>query len=425
MIALLMADVYIALLAKDLGFTDGVTGVITSIINLGGVFQAVTLFLKKKSPKRFVITLSIINQVLFGLLYVIPLVNENIVISSTVKQVAFVVCILSAYLIYNIAAPRKNSWMMSFVDKSKLGRFRADLEIFSHIIGTAFTFTMGNVMDLFKNRSAELEAVGDLAGASAAMHTSFIICAIIIFVMLVSHTIIFACCNDIEPMDKTQSGTVKRMKELFKDKSVRMLILLFIVYKGIGSISTPFYGTYKMGELGFSMKYASLMTIMYSVIGIFVSRLWGAYADRHTFTELFCVAYPLVVVGYLVCSFCVPSNGRIVYALYFALNAFSVTGTWNAALNLMYKLVDKSKWEDAYALIFVISGLASFFITTVVSPFVTYVQSRGNTFIGMNVYAQQVLSFASFVASLLFYLYMVFIFRKKYVPIEKKVGKGE
>ena len=103
LISILVAGTYLATLTGYLGLSDGVTGVLRSIISLGSLFQIFTIFISVKRVKPFVIFMGIANQVLFMLLYVIPIIN----ISSAVKNICFVVTIVLAYLIYNVSHPKK------------------------------------------------------------------------------------------------------------------------------------------------------------------------------------------------------------------------------------------------------------------------------------------------------------------------------
>ena len=110
LISILVAGSFLATLTKEIGLSDSVTGVISSIISLGCVFQLLSIFLRAKKVKVIVILMSLVNQILFMLLYVVPLFD----ISKTAKSVIFVVLIVSAYIIYNFVHPKKINWLMSF-----------------------------------------------------------------------------------------------------------------------------------------------------------------------------------------------------------------------------------------------------------------------------------------------------------------------
>ena len=118
-IAIVVAGSFLATLTKELGFSASLTGILSSIISLGCLFQLLSVFIRPKKSKGFVIILSIINQLLFMALYIIPLLN----LSPYIKTVLFVVLIVLAYMVYYIAHPKKISWMMSMVNDIFRGDF--------------------------------------------------------------------------------------------------------------------------------------------------------------------------------------------------------------------------------------------------------------------------------------------------------------
>ena len=93
-ISILVAGSFLATLTKELGFSDSLTGILSSVISLGCLFQLLSMFYRKTRVKRLVVFFSIMNQLMFMLLYVIPLTS----VSQSVKTVAFVGLIILAYL---------------------------------------------------------------------------------------------------------------------------------------------------------------------------------------------------------------------------------------------------------------------------------------------------------------------------------------
>jgi hypothetical protein len=82
-ISMLVIDSYLAKLTTDIGISDSVTGILTSFVSLGFGFQLFAIFLINKKPvKRWVTALTIINQLFFAFVYVIPFFE----MSKTVKQ---------------------------------------------------------------------------------------------------------------------------------------------------------------------------------------------------------------------------------------------------------------------------------------------------------------------------------------------------
>lgn len=122
LISILVTGSFLATVTKELGISDSLTGIVSSVISLGCLFQLMSIVLRRKTVKKIVIVLSIANQLLFMLLYLIPLLN----FSQNIKIGLFLILIFSAYLIYNFAHPKKINWLMSLVDNSERGKFTAN-----------------------------------------------------------------------------------------------------------------------------------------------------------------------------------------------------------------------------------------------------------------------------------------------------------
>lgn len=170
LISVLVAGSFLATLTKELGFSDSLTGVLSSVISLGCLFQLFSLTINRGRSKNFVIVLSVSNQLLFMALYIIPLLS----VGSRLKTVLFVAIIILAYFIYNLAHPKKINWLMSLVDDTHRGRFTANKEVISLIAGMIFTFLMGSVVDYYAD--------------SGRIKTAFIISAAVIFILMLMHT---------------------------------------------------------------------------------------------------------------------------------------------------------------------------------------------------------------------------------------------
>ena len=122
-----------------------------------------------------VLGLSIVTQLLFMLLYIIPLPKGG----GPLRIAVFVVMIILAYLIYNIILPKKTAWLMSLVEENHRGRFTANKEIVSLIVGMAYTFVMGTMVDHFK--------------AQVNVRAAFLLCAATIFALMILHTVVMLC----------------------------------------------------------------------------------------------------------------------------------------------------------------------------------------------------------------------------------------
>ena len=104
--------------------------------------------------------------------------------------------------------------------------------------------------------------------------------------------------------------------------------------------------------------------------------------------------------------FTIRENGHIMYMVYTILHAVATAGINSALMNIILDVVPHELRSDALAIKNTAYGFAGFFTTLAVSPFVAFVQSKGNTLLGITVYAQQILSLATFVMMICLSIYI-------------------
>lgn len=404
LIAILVSGSFLATLTKSLGMSDSLTGVLSSVISLGCLFQLLSAIYRRQQGKRFVVILSVLNQLLFMLLYVIPLGGGG----KQLKIVAFTVVIILAYLLYNIAHPKKISWLMALVEDGHRGRFTANKEIVSLVIGMAFSFSMGVVVDYFSDRNE--------------IRTAFALSAGVIFVLMILHTVtmMLAVERTAEHTETVESGEPvecrsfrENLQDVLNNKNVVKISMVFVLYNITTYLAMPFYGTYQIHELGFSLKLVSAFTMLGSIVRILVSRFWGSYADKRSFAEMVEKCLLILGVGYLCAAFAVPANGRILFAGYYICHGVAQGGINSALINLIFDYVTPDKRADSLAICQAGAGIAGFLTTLAVSPLVSAIQQNGNTLWGLPIYAQQVLSAAALIITV---LTVVFVRRRVILP---------
>ena len=394
-ISLLVVGSFLATLTSELGMSDSLTGILSSIISLGCMFQLLSIGIRRARVKSFVVLMSIINQLLFMLLYVVPIIN----VDKNIKIIIFIILIFSAYFIYNLVHPKKINWLMSLVDDHKRGSFTANKEIFSLITGMIFSFSMGALIDYFKEK-------GDIK-------TALILSAVVIFIVMIMHTLSMIFAIE-KPVEKLPAKDLKStIKDTVLNKKLLSISLVFIFYNISTYAATPFYGTYQIHELGFNLKLTTALTIIGSAVRIFVSKFWGRYADKNSFTSMMEKCLIFLALAFLCCSFAVPSNGKIMFAGYYIFHGIALGGISSALINLVFEYVAPEKRADSLAVCQATSGLAGFLTTLLISPLVTLIQNNGNKVFGIPLYAQQIISFLSFLVTATAVIYIKKVLRKK------------
>lgn len=392
-ISILVAGSYLATLTKELGVSDSLTGIISSVISLGCLFQLFSLSLKRKRVKISVLAFSVLNQLLFMLLYVIPLTK----LEKQTKIALFIILIFSAYIIYNFVHPKKINWLMSLVEDKNRGSFTANKEIVSLVSGMVFSFGMGTVIDYFSK--------------TGRIRLAFALSAIVIFRIMVLHslTMIFTVEKEMPQSPKKNFG--QDLKELINNKNVIKVTIIFILYNISTYVSTPFYGTYQIGELGLNLQFVSVIVMFGSVSRIFVSKFWGRYADKKTFAVMIEKCFIFLGLSQLCVIFAVPATGKILFVLYNILHGIALGGINSALINLIFDYVPIEKRADSLAITQALAGLTGFLTTLCISPLVSFIQSNGNKVFGLPIYAQQFVSMIALVFTLLtiFYTRCAFI----------------
>ena len=399
-IAILMSGSYLAALTSHLGISDSLTGIISSFVSLGCLFQMLSVFLKRKRVKVLVTALSAANQFLFMMLYIIPLLG----VPKQFSAALFIAAIFIAYLIYNCIHPLKVNWLMSLVEDGQRGVFTSWKEIVSLISGMLFSFGMGTMIDYFSE--------------NGKIETAFLLCGITVFVLMLLHTVTMVLSVEIPAeTEEEKKRPLREMVDTLADGNVRKVTVLFMIWHIASGSATPFYGTYLIKELGFSLQFVSVLGIVYSLVRASVSTFWGKYADRKSFSSMVSVCLGIAGAGFFVNIFTVPSNGAFFYTLHYALYAIAMGGVNSALINLVFDMVKPQMRSNALALSQAASGVIGFLTTLAVSALVSYIQTNGNRFLGLELYAQQVTSAIAAVFTLISVVYVCAVIK----PLNRKL----
>lgn len=411
LISILFAGTFLAKLTSEIGISDSLTGILSSIISLGCLFQLLSLTVHRPKVKSLVVALSITNQLLFLFLYVVPLFS----MSKTAKTVIFVIFILLAYLIYYFAHPKKISWLMSLVDDGERGTFTANKEIVSLIAGSIFTYAMGAVID-------HLTEAGNTKLA-------LIVCGIVVFVLTVLHTLtmIFTPEPEIKTdgTDQARTSILETLPKILKNKKLMAVVPMFILYYIAKDVASPFFGTYQINELSFSLQLVSVLTLIGSIARIAVSRFWGKYADRNGFVRMLLWTFVFLTLAYLSSALATPKTGLVTFALYYILHGIASGGINSALINLVFDYAAPEERSDSLAICQAVSGVFGFFTTLATAPLIALIQSNGNRVLGMTLYAQQLVSIIALVVCIISVLYIYkMISRLNENPNSEKIEKA-
>lgn len=398
LISLLITGAFLALLLTSNGVPDSVAGIITELAAFAFSAQLVSVFFRKRrGMKLFITVLHLINQVMFVLLYVVPVIN----IPSSVKVVIIVVMFLGGQIIANVVSPYKISWFMSFVDDKKRGSFTANKEIVSLAAGTVFSMVMGAISDHYK--------------ALGKDEVYFAICAVTIFVLAVLHMMSIILVKDVEICSADETEYVKftaALKKTFSNKALIVLILMDIIWQFGSKLSLAYYGVYENNVLGFSMKYIAFLGLLSAVSRIAFSRYFGKLADKYSWKKMLAICFAIAMVSFAVNIFTVPSNGKYMFAVYSCIHSVSMAGINSGLMNIIFDYVPVEDRAPALGIRTALGGVSAFLSTFLGAYIVHSVQAQNNVVFGVTIYPQQILSAISTVICGCVVLYVIFIVGK-------------
>lgn len=401
LISLTLVDSFLAVLGKSIGMSDALLGICGSLVSFAGLTQVFTVFFSHRKPvKRRIFTIHLINNLMFAALYVLPFFSG---VPKTVKTVLFIALLLSGRLLLNMVASTKYVLAMSSVERNKYGVFSTTKEMISLAGGMAFEYVIGRVSDHYREIGEE--------------KVCFLLFAITIVVITALHAVSVGFIHEdkskYENMPEEEESLGKRvgdMLSLLKDRRFLKVLAVFLVWRIADYISYPFMGTYAL-DLSFTLTDVSIFAIVGSAVRFVLSRPVGRFADKTSYCTMLIPIFGLVTVAFIFGAFAAPGT-EWSFIVYRIARAAAYVGINSATSNLMLDYVPTEKSDYAIALNSCIIGLAGFGSTLVGSALLSNVQANGNTFLGIPMFAQQLLCAISAILTVVIILYLIFVIRK-------------
>ena len=393
-IAIAVGTVYLAKITSEIGIPDNVTGILTSFVSLGCGFQIIAIFVAHKKPvKRWVTVFHVISQLLFSVMYFVPLLP----ISKAGQTVILIGALLVAQILHNAINSPKINWYMSMVDENKRGRFTANKEIVSLLGGMVFSFALGQIMDSFSE--------------NGKISVGFVVCGVMLLFLTGLHTLTLVFAKE-KPYGEVKKFNARDVASQLKNKTILKVIGVFVLWNIASYVTVSYMGAYQVNDLGFSTSFASIIIIVGSSARAAISRPFGKFADKFSFCKMLYICFGIEGAAFVSAMFITPSNGKYMYIVYYVLYCIGCAGINSSVINLIYDYVDYDKRTSALALVNAVSGFAGFFATLAVSPLVGYIQNNGNKIFGISIHAQQLLALISAVIVVIILVYLLMVISK-------------
>lgn len=400
-VSLLVTDAFLAKLLKDIGMSDATIGIVSSLISLAFLFQFFAVFVVQRisNTKRFAIIFHCASQLFFMSLYFIPFLPT--VEGSSYKHVLVIAGLLVAYFGNYLVTSVIYKWGNSYVEPHHRGRYSAGKEMVSLVSGMVVTLLVGFVMDSFE--------------AADNLHGGFIFAAIGILVFSIcDFTCLMLIKNDKKP--KVEKKDIVPLREVlrntFGNKNFRHVLYLAILWD-VGRYATVgFLGTYRLGELALTVGAVQVINMIANAGRFCVSRPFGMFSDKFSYARGIELGMLIATLGFLAGMFTRPETWVLI-VVHTLLYQSSHAGIVQNMNNVLFNYVENHYFVQASAIKNSIAGLCGFCTSLLASRLLQRIQDNGNTFLGMQLYGQQVLSFISFAILAVAMLYTHFVIAKQ------------
>lgn len=404
-INILVTDAFIAKILDYLGVSEAKIGIITTIISLAMAFQLGSLWLTKTriGVKKISLFFSTLSQILFSLLYLVPF----FAIEDGAKRTIAVVFIVVAYFSLYIFSPIHYRWANSFVAPENRARFSAAKEMLSLAAGSTFSIIVGIIIDRF-------EGIGNLEGAFLFVAASAFIVSICNFVCIV--TMKDEPKEEVKEENKAKLSDV--MKNTFGNKSFRVCLYALSLWEFAKFFQLGFMGSFKntmisgSGVFDNPMVAVQVINLLGHGARLLLSFPIGRYSDRKGYAKGLQVGLAVAACAFFVNSF-TSSSSWFLIIVYTILHNTCYVGITANSFNILYSYVDNAYFAQALAIKNCIAGLCGFGAAIIAGRLLSYVQAQGNSFFGIPVFGQQVLSAVSLVLTVVVFVFVRFVVAKQ------------
>lgn len=393
-ISILAADAFLAKLLKDIGLSDALTGILSSLISFTFLFQLLSIPLagRLRKIKKPVIILDTLSQLLFAAMYAVPFLP----ISLSGKTAAVTVLIIAAYLMLYLNTSICYKWGNSFVSPLKRGSFSATKEMISLISGVFFTLGAGFVIDRFEEKDN--------------LHGAFVFLAVGMVIICLCN---FICLASMKETKLSESGANQSIGEIIKctfaNKKFRNTMILTALTEFARYMTVGFMGTYKIAELNYTVGEVQIFNVAACLGRFAISKPLGRYSDKKSYSNGYFLGNIMTLAAFVIGIFTSAST-RFLIIPFTVLLQMSYAGTNQNTFNMAYSYVDDEHILSAMAVNNSLRGIFGFAASFIGSRILDYVQLSGSRFLGFSVNGQQLLCLLSAVLTVI-----ALIFNKKVV----------
>lgn len=281
-IGALNSGVILLALALHVGANNLQIGLLAAIPLLTQTLQAPAVTLVERIRRRRLISVASV----FGARLALPVYAAVPLVPD--RDIAVTMLIGAAILHYGlnaVGACSWNSWMRNLLPEEQLGTFFARRNLYGTMVGAVATLLAAFALQ----RAAGSKAAGDQVYVT--LYVAGFLCGLV-------STVALAQVPEpaMGPAGSRQS-LARLLVQPLRDPNFRSLLRYLASWQFAVNLATPFFTVFFVRELGYSMGFVLVLTVVSQLANAAVVRGWGRLSDRFANKSVLTVASPL----YLAC----------------------------------------------------------------------------------------------------------------------------
>lgn len=326
-IGALNSGVVLLALALHIGASNVEIGLLAAIPLLTQILQAPAVTLVERVRKRRLI--SVVS--VFAARLALPIYAAVPFIPD--RGLAAGVLLVAALIHYGLNAIGTcswNSWMRDLLPQDRLGAFFSRRTLFGTLVSAIAT--VGAALALEGSRGSE--AAGDRI---------FSTLYIVGFLCGLASTAALARVPEPQMPFTAGAPSLRRLLwQPLRDPNFRLVLRYLASWQFAVNLATPFFTVYFVRELGFSMGFVLVLTVVSQLANVAVVRGWGRLSDRFANKSVLAVATPLYLLCIAAIAFASEFDGALLRSAYLvllhALMGAAQAGVGLASGNIVIKL---------------------------------------------------------------------------------------
>lgn len=340
----LVSGAFLAGFIDLLGGSDSLNGTMGAIPAVMGFMQiASSLYFERLSKRRIpMLRIVALLRVALSIIYIIPI----LLIPYGIGLQTFVILYVIGFAMNGLLAPALMEWLVTSTPTPIRGQYFAKRERFGFALSVVLSFSAGRVLDHF-----------DLIGHEA---NGFLVVGGVVLVLgIVNFFSVFRMDEITQAYVPRRYKFIEAVKIPLSNPGFKRVIGLFVFWNIGLQMGGPFIAIYMVNKLNLTYTYVMTISIIGTIIRIFVAPLWGKLADQKSWYLTAEASLTFLALTHLSWAFVSAQNVHYMAPILFITGGFAWGGVGLSMFNIPFMFATQKGRTMFIGLNSAIGGLIS------------------------------------------------------------------